>query len=361
MERRSYRRIMALLMLFCLLLTACSSGPVQIKLSSDGTTTTTNNTNTTSDSQSAGSNTGGVQGVQLYVEPDDGEGVITGAINNAQKSVWLEMYLLSDRNVINALEDAAHRNVAVRVMLEGHPYGGGSLSPSETIAKLNTTGVKAKTTNPSFALTHEKGMVIDGKTAYIMTSNFTLSALGGSKSTRNREYGIIDGNPQDVQAVQDIFQADWNRQTPQINNTNLVVSPINSRARITTLINSAHTSLLVEAEEMQDSGLEQALIAARKRGVTVQVILPVGKSNDSNAAGARTIKRYGIQVKQDAKLYMHAKIFVVDGQSAFIGSENISTASLQRNRELGIIVADAAVLNRLQQTFQQDWSISRAA
>ena len=52
---------------------------------------------------------------------------------------------------------------------------------------------------------------------------------------------------------------------------------------------------------------------------------------------------------------------VVDGQVAFVGSENISTASLDRNREVGILIADQAVLNTLQQTFQQDWQDSQAA
>ena len=47
----------------------------------------------------------GAQGVRVYVEPDDGEQVITGAIRGARKSVWLEIYMLSDRNVIRALED----------------------------------------------------------------------------------------------------------------------------------------------------------------------------------------------------------------------------------------------------------------
>jgi hypothetical protein len=48
------------------------------------------------------------------------------------------------------------------------------------------------------------GMIIDNSTVYIMTSNFSRSALGGSSGSsgvRNREYGIIDTNQQDVQAI----------------------------------------------------------------------------------------------------------------------------------------------------------------
>jgi len=306
-----------------------------------------------------------VQGVQVFVEPDAGEHPITGAIASAKKSVWLEIYLLTDRNVIRALEEAANRGVDVRVMLEPHPFGGGG-SPSRTMDQLRAAGAKVESSNPSFALTHEKGLIIDAATAYIMTSNFSRSALGGSSGSSgysNREYDIVDTNPQDVQAVSAIFQADWDRTTAQFNDPNLVVSPVNSRNAFTSLISSAHNTLLVEAEEMNDAGIEQTLINAEQHGVKVQVILPSpsgsGSSGDSNSKGIATIKQGGVQVREDPRLYMHAKIIVVDGQKAFVGSENISTQSLDQNRELGIIVSDAGVLHTLEQTFQQDWGDSQ--
>jgi len=210
------------------------------------------------------------------------------------------------------------------------------------------------------------GMIIDGTAAYIMTSNFSRAALGGSSGSsgfRNREYDIVDTNPQDVQAVSAIFQADWDRTTAQFNDSNLVVSPVNSRNAFTTLISSAHSTLLVEAEEMNDPGIEQALANAEQHGVKVQVILPSpsgsGSSGDSNSQGINTIKQGGVQVREDPRLYMHAKIIVVDGQKAFVGSENLATQSLDQNRELGILVSDAGVLHTLEQTFQQDWGDSQ--
>ena len=304
----------------------------------------------------------GVQGVQVFVEPDAGEHPITDAIASAKKSVWLEIYLLTDRNVIRALEEAANRGVDVRVMLEPHPFGGGS--PSRTKDQLKAAGAKVQDSNPSFALTHEKGMIIDATTAYIMTSNFSRAALGGSSGSsgfRNREYDIVDTNPQDVQAVTAIFQADWDRTTAQFNDPNLVVSPVNSRNAFNALISSAHSTLLIEAEEMNDTAIEQALANAAQHGVHVQVILPSpsGSSGDSNSQGIAAIKQGGLQVREDPRLYMHAKIIVVDGQKAFVGSENISTQSLDQNRELGIIVSDAGVLHTLAQTFGQDWGDSQ--
>ncbi|GCE25352.1 hypothetical protein KDA_08360 [Dictyobacter alpinus] len=304
----------------------------------------------------------GIQGAKMFVEPDAGEQVITSAINNAKKSVWVEMYLLTNKKVITVLEDAAHRHIDVRVILEDHPYGGGSVSPQQTLDRLRAAGIQTRTSNPQFALTHEKGMLIDGQTAYIMTCNFTASALGNSKYTLNREYGIIDTNAQDVKAVQDIFTADWQRVQVKVESPRLVVSPLNSHSTFLSLIHSAKTSLYVEAEEMQDDQVQQALSDASAKGVQVRVVLPTSMGGqDYNLPGITAIKKHGVQVREDKKLYMHAKIIVVDQQKAFVGSENISTASLDKNRELGILVADTSILTTLTKTFQQDWSDSQAA
>ncbi len=344
----------AIIAMLCILLSDCDAN-----LSSLATSGTSNTSN------SSGPSGSGVQGVKVFVEPDAGDSIITSAISGAQKSVWVEMYLLSDRNVLKALEEAAHKSIDVRVMLEMHPFGGGS-SPKKVLDQLLAAGAKAQPSDPSFTLTHEKGMIIDGTTAYIMTSNFTRAALGGTSGgkagTTNREYDIVDSNAQDVQAVIAIFNADWNHTTAQFNDSNLVVSPVNSRNAFTSLIGSARSTILLEGEEMKDSGIEQALIRAAKRGVHIQVILPSASSgsSDSNSEGINTIKSGGVQVKEDPRLYMHAKIIVVDGRKAFVGSENISAQSLDQNRELGILVADGSVLNTLQQTFQQDWGVSQS-
>jgi len=69
------------------------------------------------------------------------------------------MYILSDRNVIRALEEAANQGLDVRIMLELHPVGGGP-SSSKTMDQLAAAGIKTQPTDPSFTLTHEKGIPI---------------------------------------------------------------------------------------------------------------------------------------------------------------------------------------------------------
>lgn len=139
------------------------------------------------------------------------------------------------------------------------------------------------------------------------------------------------------------------------------MSPVNARADLTALISSARQTILLEGEEMTDPGIEQALIVARQRGVQTQIILPSPSGGeDSNASGITAIKQGGVSVREDPQYYMHAKIIVVDGVSAFVGSENNSAASLEANREIGILVASPEVLQTLTTTFASDWSVSRA-
>src|SRR5579875_972049 len=215
----------------------------------------------------------GAQGVQVFVEPDAGTQPILDAINGATKSVWIEVYLLTDHDVINALESAANRGVQVRVLLELHPYGTGSTSPQTVLQELQSAGVQAEGSNPAFHYTHEKAMIIDGSTLFVMSCNLTYTGLGGGSSP-DRDYGVIDTASADVQEAINIFNADWQRQTPTLTDPNLVVSPVNARSKLDGLIGGAHHTLYVEDEEMYDQQSENALISAAKSGVNVEVILP---------------------------------------------------------------------------------------
>ncbi len=306
--------------------------------------------------------TSGAMGVQLFVEPAAGETPILHAIEAAQTSVWVEVYLLTDANVIHALEDAAQQGVDVRVLLEPNPYGSGATSPAQTLQELQAAGVQAKGADPAFHYTHEKALIIDGATLFILTANLTKSGLGGTSYAANREYGVIDTTAADVAEATSIFQADWQRTTPTLTDPNLIVSPVNARARLEAFIAGAHATLLVEDEEMLDTQSEDALIAAAQRGVNVEVILPAPAGSSSSADSDVTrLLHGGAHVRYIAIVYMHAKMLLADDQLAFVGSENFSATSLDDNRELGIMIADPAVLATLNQTFQQDWSSAQAA
>jgi cardiolipin synthase len=301
----------------------------------------------------------GATNLQLFIEPDDGVRPLTDAIRAAQRAIWVEVYILTDTPVINALEDAANRGLDVRVMLEPHPFGFSPVSVQETMDKLKAAGIKVNQTNPAFQLTHAKFILLDGNTLFLMTANLSQAGLGGSKNGANREYLLDDTETQDVQEAETIFNDDWSRTTPALSDANLVISPINARVKLLSLINSAQSSLLIEDEEMQDQQTEDALIHAARRGVDVEVVLPApGGGSDSNASGVAYLRSNRVSVREDTQLYMHAKLMIVDGARAFVGSENFSSASLDLNRELGLIVAAPEIIQALETTFMTDYTAS---
>jgi cardiolipin synthase len=122
------------------------------------------------------------------------------------------------------------------------------------------------------------------------------------------------------------------------------------------IIAGAKDTLLVENEEMEYATIVDALTAAAKRGVDVEVIMTASSSYTSEfkellAAGVK-LSTYA----STASLYIHAKVIVADGTSAFVGSENFSTTSLNKNRELGLITTNATIVSSLGKTLASDYA-----
>lgn len=305
------------------------------------------------------------RGVTVFVEPDAKAAPIVQAIKAATRSIWVEVYLLSDSSVITALEDAAARGVDVRVLLETHPFGDGAISSQRLLQRLQAAHIAARATNPAFHYTHAKMLILDGTSTYILTANLSASGLGGYSSTSgNRDYLMLDTNQDDVTDAQAIFRADWDRVAPRLRVPRLVVSPVNARASLLGLIASAHSTLNLEDEEMYDRQSEDALIAAARRGVIVRLVLAAPASGASPASQSDDIARLrlgGVQVRYLTAPYMHAKLIVADDTLAFAGSENFSSASLDENREVGLMLADPHALEIFAHTFTQDWALAAPA
>jgi phosphatidylserine/phosphatidylglycerophosphate/cardiolipin synthase-like enzyme len=115
---------------------------------------------------------------------------------------------------------------------------------------------------------------------------------------------------------------------------------------------------------MGDATIEDALIQAAHRGVDVRVCGEnTGGEYDSDfsrlAAGGVHISYYA----SSHGFYIHGKVVEADyGTSharVFIGSENFSSTSLNRNRELGLITASQKVMSSIASTFAADYRHGR--
>lgn len=260
-------------------------------------------------------------------------------VNSAQHSIDLTMYELDDTTMEDDLIAAAGRGVDVRVILDGR-VGPGSKYYQPGYDKLKAGGVNVVWSNPAYYFTHQKTLTVDGRESLIMTGN-----LDSYYYNSDRDYALFDANPLDVWAIEQTFDADFAYQpiTPSAGSGDLVWSPTTSEDRILDVINGAHRTLLVEQEEMYDTDVINALIAAAQRGVQVKlaIIDECGLYpylNQLLAAGVQ------ISLNNTATdtLYTHAKVFVADygqfDERAEFGSINISNTSLNENRELGVVL-----------------------
>jgi phosphatidylserine/phosphatidylglycerophosphate/cardiolipin synthase-like enzyme len=282
--------------------------------------------------------------VALVIEPDAGPGAIVDLIASARASVWMEMYLLTDERAIAGLAGRARAGCDVRVILEPAPYLNEDANHAAAAA-LTAAGVTVRWATPRFQFTHAKTLIIDHERLVVMTLNLTAAGVGG-----NREYAAIDDDRVDVAAAEAVFAAD------EIGDLaggagRVITSPDASRTALAGLIDGAEQTLAIEAEELTDPAIVAALLAARARNVAVTLVWP-----GPPGAGAAFAKlaAAGATVRALADPAIHAKVVVADGRRLYLGSANFTPTSLDRNRELGLEIDDAALARRVAATVADD-------
>jgi cardiolipin synthase A/B len=292
----------------------------------------------------------------LLVEPDQGLTPIYNLIASAKKSIDMTMYELTDVTVTDALAKAAAAGIAVRVILDQNDE---KTSNTPAYNYLSEHQVSVHWANPAYAVTHQKTITVDQATSAIMTLNLTPTAYATT-----RDFAVITNDAADVAAIETTFNADFTNQsiTPPTGD-NLVWSPTNSLSSLKGLINGATQSLLIAQEEFDESAIESALVSALKRGVSVTLVQE--NENNKYTSTLTALKQAGAKIavytstKTNA-YYIHAKAVLADYGTAnaklFLGSENFSTDSLTKNRELGLIFSDAASMTGVYNALTKDFS-----
>jgi len=275
------------------------------------------------------------------VEPQDGMTPIYNLMSSARRSLDMTMYELSDSTAQQILIADHQRGVRVRVLLD-KDYNGGSVNQT-AYSELSSDGVQVAWANGS-EIFHQKTITVDDTVSAVMTGNLTSRYY-----STTRDFAVLDTQAPDVAAIESVFATDWSGATPSPGpgGADLVWSP-GSEPELVSLIESAHRSLVTENEEMHSSGIENALESDARRGIQVTVVMT---SNPEWSGALSSLAAAGVRLVQypntTSALYIHAKVIDVDGARAFLGSENYSTASLDYNRELGLVTSAAAVLGRL--------------
>lgn len=304
----------------------------------------------------------------LHVLPDERDTFFLGAIARATKAVKLQVYMLTHPGVIDGLVKAHRRGVQVQVLLEEKPYNPGN--PNKPLptnrAAFNTlvaAGVPVRWTDPTFRFTHAKVVTLDDTVSYVSTANFTKSGLNASGKGA-REYIVEDRVPRDVSEFVAMFAADWDRQPYTPLGDDLVVSPTNSREKIFNLIRSARKEIFVQVEVAGDPDLDALLAEKVRQGVRVRALLAdlrrLQAEDDpalrANLDVARTWRESGVEVLFQKVPHLHAKAVQVDGGRFYVGSVNLTTNSLNNNRELGLLLDTPALATRIYRVMQADFA-----
>jgi hypothetical protein len=116
-------------------------------------------------------------------------------------------------------------------------------------------------------------------------------------------------------------------------------------------INQARSVVLVQAYSFTSMPIAKALVSAKQRGVSVQVILDKSQRSE-RYSGATLLANAGIRTLIDEQPSIaHSKVIIIDGVSVITGSFNFTRSAQQYNAENLIVIRDGS----LAQHYTENW------
>ncbi|MEI6725508.1 MAG: phospholipase D-like domain-containing protein [Actinomycetes bacterium] len=291
----------------------------------------------------------------LTTEPGAGYKPVYRFIVSARKTLDMTMYSLIDPAATAALIADAKRGLAVRVLLDSTPGNKAANQPAYNDLKAH--GVRVRWAWPG-VLWHQKSIVRDGRAVAVMSCN-----LNAAYYSVIRGWIVVTDKPATVAGVEATFNADFrhNHKPPSRGvvpkGSQLVWSP-GAQRPLVKLIGSARrgTTLYAEDEQLDSAAIDQALIAAAKRGVTVDLTMT---ENPDWTAAFNTLVAGGVHVslyEPTAPLYIQSKAISVNGRTVYVGSINFTRAMMQDDRNMGIITNDRTVVRGITATMARDFA-----
>lgn len=255
-------------------------------------------------------------------------------ISQSQKVCHLDMYELSDSDILQALESAHERGVDVRVIVDG------TEKHSQTIGVpyLREHGIAVSSQHISRGISHIKMLITDGKNGGVLIGGMNYGAM----SWDNNDASVYLPSPS--LEFEALFRWDWSRAHGQPAMKPKLVQPFvvdsDIQEPVIRAIQSATHSVSLEAFDLTDKQVVSALLGAANRGLSVQVLLDPGQSY--NRGTATKLRDAGISVRFYRPVHgelMHAKILDVDGGQTFIiGSANFSHQAYTYNHEGDLVL-----------------------
>lgn len=318
-------------------------------------------------------------------------------IESAQVEIFLESYIFADdligHEVTNALCRASARGVVVNVTVDG--FGGQNFS-KDFLPRMTEWGVRAMLYRPEISRfhirrhrlrrLHRKLVVIDARVAFVGGINIVDDNNAPDEMCPRYDYAVRLEGPT-LRQVHGAARRMWEivswvnfkrrfRLTPvklpccDEAGTQLAAFLIRDNIRhrndilnayIEAIDNAREEILIANAYFMPGVRFGRAIYAAAKRGVKITVLLQ-GKS-DHPFLQLSTQTLYGalldnqIRIFEYEKSFMHAKVAVIDGEWATVGSSNIDPFSLLLAKEANIVVRDRNFAGELRRSLYEAMTV----
>ncbi|MFY9614787.1 MAG: phosphatidylserine/phosphatidylglycerophosphate/cardiolipin synthase family protein [Candidatus Dormiibacterota bacterium] len=124
---------------------------------------------------------------------------VLAAVAAARRAVFIQMYVLTDVEVMSALSAAARRGVGVWILFDPNQ----ELNQAAA-SRLRQAGVMARFYRTRGEKLHAKAMVVDGRTLLVGSANWTSSGF-----TRNHELDVVIRSPGLAAQALTRMEADW--------------------------------------------------------------------------------------------------------------------------------------------------------
>jgi cardiolipin synthase len=311
------------------------------------------------------------------------------AIRGATHSVIMELYIFQPGKIadqfVEALSNRARNGVKVTIVVDAI----GSLSlRGRPVRRLRKAGCRIESYQQfrwySIARlnnrTHRELLVVDGRVAFAGGAGIADWWAFGRKRQRPWRDTMARIEGPVVAALQGVAAENWLECRGEIltgpgyfpslaesgETTAFVVksSPSDrattSRVVFQMLIEGADEEVRISTPYfLPDRALRRALVEVASRGVEVSIVVP-GSTTDQRWVRYASRRMWGPLLKAGIRIHeyrgamMHAKVLIVDGIWAVLGTTNMDNRSFEHNDEVNVAMRDAAVAARLMDDYRRD-------
>jgi phosphatidylserine/phosphatidylglycerophosphate/cardiolipin synthase-like enzyme len=356
-----YRRLPSLLLMLCLLLSACGNAPPIPSTETNIPRTTTPGTSVTPIELQSGYGVRGAWFELYFTNPasplsPQGTGGVDGplvdAIDAARLSVDVAAYSLSLNSVRNALIRAHERGATVRVVMESS-----NMDRSDP-QRLIEAGIPVVGDNRD-GLMHDKFMIIDRSEVWLGSMNFTDGGAYDDNNNLMRIHStkMAENYIKEFEEMfnEDMFGPDVVPETPNptitIDGTRIDIyfSPDDGvLASLVPVLESAQESIYFLTYSFTSNQLGEIVRQKAEAEVKVAGVMDDEQVRSNQGTEFDPFRQADLDVRIDGiDGLMHHKVFIVDEKIVVMGSYNFSQNAEERNDENLLIIYDPVIAEQL--------------